>query len=137
MDFERGKMTTPTNPDGELRFRSDFSTDLTNITDFKELMKILVLAAHHCGNWQKPFTLENLQPFLDKMETLIAKETEKARIDELKRITKETIEKPITPENKNDATWQGGYNFARNSLKRYKLNRIKQLNQQSTGDKDD
>jgi hypothetical protein len=51
-----------------------------------------------------------------------------ARIDELKKITKDTIEKPQTPENQQDKTWQGGYRYAKNSLKRYKLHRLTQLN---------
>jgi hypothetical protein len=59
-----------------------------------------------------------------------------ARIDELKLITKDTFDKPLTPENQNDKTWQGGYGFAKNSLKRYKLERLRQLKGRLTKDKE-
>lgn len=68
----------------------------------------------------------------DKAKALIDGEVNEARIDELKLITKNTIEKPKTPENLENPTWQGGYNMARNSLKRYKLSRIAQLKSQQT-----
>ena len=49
------------------------------------------------------------------------------RIAELKLISKATVGKSITPENIDNQTWQGGLNFARNNLKRYKLDRIRQI----------
>jgi hypothetical protein len=63
----------------------------------------------------------------NQLMALISQKITEARVDELKRISKLTIEKPATPENKENQTWQGGYRFARNSLKRYKLDRIATL----------
>ena len=62
----------------------------------------------------------------------IQKAVTEARIDEWSRQTKDNaFDKPITPENQNDQTWQGGYNFARNRWKRKKLERIAELTKQN------
>jgi hypothetical protein len=67
---------------------------------------------------------------IDKFMQLITQKQLEARIDELKLISKRTVGYSQTPENKENPTWQGGYNFARNNLKRYKLERITELTKQ-------
>jgi len=59
--------------------------------------------------------------------SLITEAETKARIDELQLIRKDTLGKPATPENMDNATWQSGFRFARNGLSRYKNARINGL----------
>ena len=63
----------------------------------------------------------------DNLAKYILQLLDEAQINEWKMVDKNTIDKPFTPENQQDRTWQGGYRFAKNSFKRYKLQRIAQL----------
>lgn len=100
--------------------------------------EVITLPSEAQGDWLDPI-FEGVEDWIVShgrmgIEPIVAKRAirkhmAEERIDELKLITKDTFEKPITPENQNDQTWQGGYNFARNSLKRYKLDRVRELQQ--------
>lgn len=71
------------------------------------------------------FLLPNF--YLDRLVDFVASREKEIRLDEVGRISKLTAGRSETPENQDNATWQGGFNFARNNLKRYKLDRIRDI----------
>lgn len=72
---------------------------------------------------KKSVTYKNLK---NNIERLISQ----SRVDEWNNIDVNILGHSTTPENKFNPTWQGGFNFARKHFKRFKIERIKELNRE-------